>query len=194
MAYFLRRAARSILGESRYGKLRPIAAYWREQTRGPGPKPESPSAVGRDFVAEPAGGHSGEREASIEILGPAFDHIGPTQNELALLHLREVATTLSLGLQYSYNSWIEGDIVEFGTASGFTACTIAKAMVFCELSRPPKRLHCSTVSKDCLWRRRRSIKTRIMCAADSGVKAPAAGYPLRSFSRPARVSFRVTGS
>jgi hypothetical protein len=49
--------------------------------------------------------------------------------------------TLSLGLQYAYNSWIEGDIVEFGTASGYTACTIAKAMAFCELSRPSKQLH-----------------------------------------------------
>jgi len=70
-----------------------------------------------------------------------FIEVGPTTEQVPWLHLQEVATTLSLGIQYSYNSFIDGDIVEFGTASGFTARAIARAMIVAEAARPPKRLH-----------------------------------------------------
>jgi hypothetical protein len=62
-------------------------------------------------------------------------------HEIAALHNREVAVTLSLAVQYAYNSFIEGDMVEFGTASGVTARAIARAMIVAERARPPKNLH-----------------------------------------------------
>jgi hypothetical protein len=44
-------------------------------------------------------------------------------------------------VQYVYQSFIEGDIVEFGTATGVTARTIARAMLAAEMARPIKILH-----------------------------------------------------
>ncbi len=117
MAYLFRRTARAVLGDQTYGNLQAFAAHWRLITQ------------------------QAQKSKAEAVLGAGLDSLRPTQAELASLHLREVATTLSLGLQYSYNSWIEGDIVEFGTASGFTATVLANAMVFSELSRPIKRLH-----------------------------------------------------
>jgi O-methyltransferase len=67
--------------------------------------------------------------------------VGPSKYELLRLYEQEVATTLSLGVQYCYGTFIEGDIVEFGTASGFSARVIARAMVAAERNREGKRLH-----------------------------------------------------
>jgi O-methyltransferase len=67
--------------------------------------------------------------------------VGPNRHELPRLFEKERAITLSLGVQYAYTTFIEGDIVEFGTASGLTARTIARAMVAVERDRPTKRLH-----------------------------------------------------
>jgi len=64
-----------------------------------------------------------------------------SQSEIAQLHGREVQVALSLGVIWVYNSFIEGDIVEFGTATGVTAKAIANAMAAAEASRPPKKLH-----------------------------------------------------
>jgi O-methyltransferase len=61
--------------------------------------------------------------------------------QIAQLHSAEVQTALTLGILYVYNSFIEGDVVEFGTMSGTTAMTIARAMVVAERARPQKRLH-----------------------------------------------------
>jgi hypothetical protein len=63
------------------------------------------------------------------------------ERDIAQLHDREVATTLSLGIQYAYNSFIEGDVVEFGTAFGVTARVISRAMLVAERARPKKTLH-----------------------------------------------------
>jgi O-methyltransferase len=65
----------------------------------------------------------------------------PSVSQILELHNSEVAVTLSLGVQYAYTSFIEGDIVEFGTASGVTARTIARAMLAGEVARPKKKLY-----------------------------------------------------
>ncbi len=67
--------------------------------------------------------------------------IGPGKHEVLRLFEQERANTLSLGVQYAYATYIEGDVVEFGTASGLTARVIARAMHAIERDRPPKRLH-----------------------------------------------------
>ena len=43
---------------------------------------------------------------------------------------RQIFERLTQGVQYVYNNAVEGDVAEFGTHSGFTALTIAKAMKF----------------------------------------------------------------
>jgi O-methyltransferase len=67
--------------------------------------------------------------------------VGPKHRDLVRLHFSEIAVALSLGVQYAYNSFIEGDVVEFGTDSGFSARVLARAMRSAELQRPPKVLH-----------------------------------------------------
>lgn len=67
--------------------------------------------------------------------------VGPSKYELLRLYEHEVAIALSMGIQYCYGNFIEGEIVEFGTASGFTARVIARAMNAAERNRPLKRLH-----------------------------------------------------
>jgi O-methyltransferase len=67
--------------------------------------------------------------------------LGPRHRDLIRLHNQEIAVTLSLGVQYAYNSFIAGDVVEFGTDSGFSARVLARAMRAAELHRPPKNLH-----------------------------------------------------
>jgi O-methyltransferase len=57
------------------------------------------------------------------------------------IHNRDVVVALSLGLQYAYNSYIEGDIAELGTDTGFTARAIAAAMVQREQTHPQRQLH-----------------------------------------------------
>ena len=66
---------------------------------------------------------------------------GLTVSEVLRLHDREVVTALSIGVQYAYNTFIEGDIVEFGTATGATARAIARAMLAAETARPKKYFH-----------------------------------------------------
>ena len=71
-------------------------------------------------------------------------HFGVTPlstTKIAQLHSSEVQTMLSLGILYVYTSFIEGDVVEFGTMSGTTATAIARAMVVAERSRQRKALH-----------------------------------------------------
>jgi O-methyltransferase len=71
--------------------------------------------------------------------GNVARHAWPrTARDIVLLHVREVSETLSLGLKYAYNSFIEGDVVEFGTAS---ALVLARTMKAAELTRPKKQLH-----------------------------------------------------
>jgi hypothetical protein len=41
---------------------------------------------------------------------------------------RQIFESLTQGIQYVYNNAVEGDVAEFGTASGFTALTVACAM------------------------------------------------------------------
>jgi O-methyltransferase len=67
--------------------------------------------------------------------------IGPKGVELVRLFEEDRAIALSLGVQYTYDTYVEGDIVEFGTATGLTARVIARAMVAGERDRPTKRLH-----------------------------------------------------
>jgi O-methyltransferase len=61
--------------------------------------------------------------------------------DLAHLDDWDKAVALSLGIQYAYYAFIEGDVVEFGTCTGYTARTIARAMRASERDRPAKRLH-----------------------------------------------------
>src|SRR5437016_3199477 len=63
---------------------------------------------------------------------------------------RLIYEALSQGVQYVLNNGVEGDIAEFGTASGFSAYTIARAMAIhrhtyakriAQFGLPPKTLH-----------------------------------------------------
>lgn len=49
----------------------------------------------------------------------------------------DIGSTLQRAVQYAMGSRVDGDFVEFGTASGFTASVIARTMV--EIKRKPKR-------------------------------------------------------
>jgi O-methyltransferase len=50
--------------------------------------------------------------------------------EVLLLPAQEIARTLSICVQYINSSHVNGDIAEFGTMGGFSAKTIATAMVY----------------------------------------------------------------
>jgi O-methyltransferase len=56
--------------------------------------------------------------------------------EILLLPAREIARTLTLSVQYLNSAHVNGDIAEFGTMGGFSALTIAAAMVY-DLQRQP---------------------------------------------------------
>ena len=49
-------------------------------------------------------------------------------NPVVQLYQKEIQKNLSLGVYYVYGARVEGDIVEFGTDSGFTACSLAKSI------------------------------------------------------------------
>jgi hypothetical protein len=67
--------------------------------------------------------------------------VGPGVADLVQLDERDKALVLSLGVQYAYYSYVEGDVVEFGTCTGLTARMIARTMIASERDRPLKRLH-----------------------------------------------------
>jgi O-methyltransferase len=67
--------------------------------------------------------------------------IGPKGLDLLRLVEHDRAVALSLAVQYAYHSYVEGDLAEFGTATGVTARAIARAMLASERDRPTKRLH-----------------------------------------------------
>ena len=48
--------------------------------------------------------------------------------EYDTIRQRQIFESLTQGVQYVFNNAVEGDIVEFGTASGFSGFTIARAM------------------------------------------------------------------
>ena len=48
--------------------------------------------------------------------------------DYANVRRRLIFEALTQGVQYALNNAVEGDIAEFGTATGFSACTIARAM------------------------------------------------------------------
>jgi O-methyltransferase len=66
-------------------------------------------------------------------------HLSPL--DIAHLSYREVEQALSIAVLWVYDSAIEGDIVEFGTATGLSAQVIARAMAVAGKSRPRKKLH-----------------------------------------------------
>jgi O-methyltransferase len=56
--------------------------------------------------------------------------------EVLPLSAKEIARALTLGVQYINSSHVYGDVAEFGTMGGFSAKTLATAMVF-DLQRQP---------------------------------------------------------
>src|ERR1700730_4539949 len=56
--------------------------------------------------------------------------------DILILPANEIAKTLTLCVQYINSSHVNGDIAEFGTMGGFSARTLAMAMVF-DLQRQP---------------------------------------------------------
>ena len=56
--------------------------------------------------------------------------------EVLPLSAKEIARTLTLSIQYINSAHVYGDVAEFGTMGGFSATTIATAMVF-DLQRQP---------------------------------------------------------
>jgi O-methyltransferase len=69
-------------------------------------------------------------------LSPRLSHF-----DISALHHREVETALSLGILWVYDSHIDGDIVEFGTATGFSSQVISRAMSVAQTALPRKKLH-----------------------------------------------------
>ena len=61
--------------------------------------------------------------------------------DISQLHYREVEEALSIAVLWVYDSSIEGDIVEFGTATGFSSRVIAHAMAVAQTSLPRRKLH-----------------------------------------------------
>jgi hypothetical protein len=56
-------------------------------------------------------------------------HVRPQiEYDYANVRRRLIFEALTQGVQYVLNNAVEGDVAEFGTASGFSACTIARAM------------------------------------------------------------------
>lgn len=51
-------------------------------------------------------------------------------DDVLILTAKEIARALTLSVQYLSNAEVHGDIAEFGTMGGFTARTLAAAMVF----------------------------------------------------------------
>ncbi len=51
-------------------------------------------------------------------------------DDVLILPAKEIARTLTLSVMYINSADIKGDIAEFGTMGGFTARTLANAMVF----------------------------------------------------------------
>jgi O-methyltransferase len=62
--------------------------------------------------------------------------------DILILPAKEIAKTLTLCVQYINSSHVNGDIAEFGTMGGFSARTLAMAMVF-DLQRQPLGRHAS---------------------------------------------------
>jgi hypothetical protein len=58
------------------------------------------------------------------------------ENEILILPAKEIARTLTLSVMYLNSAHVNGDIAEFGTMGGFTARTLAAAMVFDYLVQP----------------------------------------------------------
>jgi hypothetical protein len=58
------------------------------------------------------------------------------EEDILLLHAKEVARTLTLSTQYLNTAHVIGDIAEFGTMGGFSARTLAAAMIY-DLRRQP---------------------------------------------------------
>lgn len=52
------------------------------------------------------------------------------EDDILILTAKEIARALTLSVQYLNNAHVNGDVVEFGTMGGFTARTLAAAMVF----------------------------------------------------------------
>jgi O-methyltransferase len=61
--------------------------------------------------------------------------------DISQLHYREVEEALSIAILWIYDSGIEGDIVEFGTATGFSSQVIARAMAVAQALLPRRKLH-----------------------------------------------------
>jgi len=59
-----------------------------------------------------------------------FRVLRPKGYEYDTARHRDIFEKLTQGVQYVFNNAVEGDIAEFGTASGFTARIIARAMPF----------------------------------------------------------------
>jgi O-methyltransferase len=77
----------------------------------------------------------------IGTLEASYDHVRVRQ--------RWIYESMNQGVQYVFNNGVEGDIAEFGTAWGFSAATIARAMSIygamfadraAKFGNPPKRL------------------------------------------------------
>ena len=58
----------------------------------------------------------------------SFEKGPPSGYEHGSVRRRLIFESLNQGVQYVFNNAVEGDIAEFGTASGFSAFTIARAM------------------------------------------------------------------
>ena len=93
------------------------------------------------LLNSPAGQWAVRSLQSGDLISSAGLEMQLTDLELVRLHYREVEVTLSLSIQWVYENFIEGDIVEFGTATGFSGRVIARAMRFAEAARARKTLH-----------------------------------------------------
>jgi O-methyltransferase len=61
-------------------------------------------------------------------------------DDVLILPAKEIARALTLGVMYINSADVKGDIAEFGTMGGFTARTLAAAMVFDPVYQPNRPL------------------------------------------------------
>lgn len=103
------------------------------QGRRPQPVPPLESCLTTSGMPRPPGGPRILQDVAIEkytnhqISAPYLFY---TEEDVLILPAKEIARALTLGVSYVNSAAVEGDIAEFGTMGGFSARTLATAMVF----------------------------------------------------------------
>ncbi|MGY4287240.1 O-methyltransferase [Bradyrhizobium sp. LM2.7] len=130
--------------------LPPAKLYWARSVKraimGEEPLPWPYGAEGTTAKAAPAAPPPAQQDDGRTVQDVAIERYKARQlpspdshftyEEVLPLSAKEIARTLTLGVQYINSSHVYGDVAEFGTMGGFSAKTLATGMVF-DLQRQP---------------------------------------------------------